>query len=234
MFGLTAPLEAHQSAALSITLVTFSAIAAAMVNIRCGSCIISWRSGLRMIRSGSVDYGACLLIVPAANAGTVIGGAEFSNENQKKYFLSGVTISKACPDWFILLVTVLFLSWVAYSTYGKFIKTRLEMQTARVDPGTFRRRKENPNELSRPLLTEVNDSKVVAVEAEGTSWVMVGELLLAWMAVWLMTLILGGHRTSSILGRIIPSALQGGFFLSSTYQVYRCALQPTGVSRLPL
>ncbi|KAF4665677.1 hypothetical protein FOL47_004479 [Perkinsus chesapeaki] len=57
IFGLTAPLGAHQSAALSVTLVTFAAVAAAMVNIR----------------SGLVDYGACLVMVPAANAGTIIG-----------------------------------------------------------------------------------------------------------------------------------------------------------------
>ncbi|KAF4710324.1 hypothetical protein FOZ63_000977 [Perkinsus olseni] len=158
ILGLATPLEAHQSAALSVTLVTFAAIAAAAVNIR----------------SGLVDYSSCLLIVPAANAGTMIG----------------VLISKSCPDWFILLLTVFVLAWVAYSAFGRFIKTR---------------KKEQLNEFNRPLIGDVDLCKP-SVDSDSNSWATAAVLIISWVVVWLITLVLGGHRTPSILGLKICSS----------------------------
>ncbi|KAF4698193.1 hypothetical protein FOZ63_014461 [Perkinsus olseni] len=158
ILGLATPLEAHQSAALSVTLVTFAAIAAAAVNIR----------------SGLVDYSSCLLIVPAANAGTMIG----------------VLISKSCPDWFILLLTVFVLAWVAYSAFGRFIKTR---------------KKEQLNELNRPLVGDLDLCKP-SVDSDSNSWATAAVLIISWVVVWLITLVLGGHRTPSILGLKICSS----------------------------
>ncbi|KAF4690777.1 hypothetical protein FOZ60_016863 [Perkinsus olseni] len=153
ILGLATPLEAHQSAALSVTLVTFAAV---------------------NIRSGLVDYSSCLLIVPAANAGTMIG----------------VLISKSCPDWFILLLTVFVLAWVAYSAFGRFIKTR---------------KKEQLNELNRPLVGDLDLCKT-SVDSDSNSWATAAVLIISWVMVWLITLVLGGHRTPSILGLKICSS----------------------------